>query len=84
MKVRFSSNALRRIRQIMDFNGSKKGQRIANDIFNRADELEKNPELGPPEEWFESLGQGHRSLLVGTLYKIVYLIKKPIIFVTCF
>lgn len=82
MKVRFSSNALRRIRQIMDFNGPKKGKRIAQNIFDRADELEKYPMLGPEEEYFEDLGQGHRSLLAGTLYKIVYLIKKPIIFIT--
>jgi len=82
MKVRFSSNALRRIQQIMNFNGSKKGKRIANEIFDRADELEKFPKLGPIEERFESLEQGHRSLLVGKLYKIIYLIKKPIIFIT--
>ena len=44
--------------------------------------LRRTLNSGPPEEWFESLGQGHRSLLVGTLYKIVYLIKKPIIFIT--
>lgn len=80
--LKYSANALRRIQQIIDFNGKKKGHKIARDIFNRADELLQNPKLGPPESNLEELDQGHRSLLVGTLYKIVYLIKAPIIFVT--
>jgi len=82
MKLKYSANAQRRLRQILDFNGGRKGKRIVTDILDRADELEKYPELGPEEESLESLQEGHRSLLVGTLYKIVYLIAKPFIIIT--
>lgn len=44
--------------------------------------LEDHPKLGATEEYLEDLGEGHRSLLVGTLYKIIYLIKAPLIFIT--
>lgn len=66
----------------MDFNGGAKGKKIANDILDRADELLEYPELGPEEENLKYMEQGHRSLLVGTLYKIVYLIAKPLIVIT--
>ncbi len=82
MKLKYSANAQRRLRQILDFNGGRKGKRIVTDILDRADELEKYPELDPEEESLESLQEGHRSLLVGTLYKIVYLIAKPFIIIT--
>jgi len=83
MKLRYTANAQRRLRQIIDFNGGgKKAHKIAKDILDRADELEDYPELGPEEDNLKHMGQGHRSLLVGTLYKIVYLIATPFIIVT--
>jgi plasmid stabilization system protein ParE len=81
MKLKYTANALRRLRQIMDFNGGRKGKKIATDILDRADELQNYPELGPEEDNLKHLGQGHRSLLVGTLYKIIYLIAKPFIII---
>ncbi|MEL6391592.1 MAG: type II toxin-antitoxin system RelE/ParE family toxin, partial [Bacteroidota bacterium] len=72
-----SANARRRLRHIEEYEKRKgnaaKGRRITRKIYKRAKELEKNPELGPPEENLKRLGMGHRSLLVGTLYRIVYL-----------
>ena len=82
MKLKYTANAQRRLRQIMDFNGGRKEKKIVTDILDRADELENYPELGPEEDNLKSLGQGHRSLLVGTLYKIIYLIAKPFIVIT--
>ena len=81
MKLKYSANAQRRLRQILDYNGKRKGKQIVKDILDRADELEKHPELGPTEGNLESLDEGHRSLLVGTLYKIIYLIAKPFILI---
>ena len=81
MNLRYTSNAKRRLQKITDFNG-KRGPKVANQILDRADKLKENPKLGPPEKNLEQIGQGHRSLLVGTLYKIVYLISKPIILIT--
>jgi plasmid stabilization system protein ParE len=74
------------LQKINDYESAKgnraKGRRVAGKIYKRAKELEKFPELGPPEKSLKRLNQGHRSLLVGTLYKIVYLIAKPVIFIT--
>ncbi len=86
MKLRFTTNALRRLTQIRDYHNDsgnpKKGRRITRQILDRTEELEDYPELGPEEENLRKLGRGHRSLLVGTLYKIIYLIAKPFIIIT--
>jgi len=83
MKLKYSANAQRSLRQIFNFNGGgRKGKKVVTDILDRADELEAYPELGQEEENLKPLGQGHRSLLVGTLYKIIYLIAKPFIIIT--
>ena len=85
MKTRFTPNARRRLGQIQgyydDIGNPAKGRRITRQIIDRSKELEDYPELGPTEKNLEELGLGHRSLLVGTLYKIVYLIAAPIIFI---
>lgn len=86
MKLFFSRNAIRRLTQIEDYErrkgNAKKGRDKVKEIRDKAKMLEDNPKLGPTEEYLEELGQGHRSLLVGTLYKIIYLIKAPIILIT--
>jgi plasmid stabilization system protein ParE len=86
MKLFFTRNSIRKLTQIEDYQRSsgnaKKGRETVRDIRNKAKMLETNSELGPLEENFNELSQGHRSLLVGTLYKIVYLIKQPVIFIT--
>ena len=86
MKLFFTPNAIRRLTQIEDYERKKgragKGKKKVREIRDRAKMLEDNPKLGPKEEYLEELGQGHRSLLVGTLYKIIYLIKAPVIFIT--
>ena len=60
----------------------RRGQKIITEILDRADELEHYPELGPEEDNLLSLKQGHRSLLVGTQYKIIYLLAKPFVVIT--
>lgn len=86
MKLRFTTNANRRLTQIQDFHNDiknpKKGRRITSKILDRAKELETYPELGPEEEYLRELEKGHRSLLVGTLYKIIYLLAAPFIIIT--
>lgn len=44
--------------------------------------LTQYPHLGQEEETLKHLGQGHRYLLVEPFYKIIYLIIKPIIYIT--
>ena len=86
MKLRFTTNALRQLTQILDYHKDTgnltKGRRTIRQILNRAKELETYPELGSEEENLREHGKGHRSLVVGTLYKIIYLIAKPFIIIT--
>ena len=86
MKLRFSTNALRRLSQIKDYfasiNNPGKGHTTTQAILDRAKELENFPKLGPPEENLKHLNKEHRSLLAERFYKIVYVITKPFITVT--
>lgn len=82
MKLKYTANAQRRLSQIHDFYGRSKGKLIVTQILDRADELEKFPELGPEEHSLTTLGQGHRSLLVGKRFKIIYLIVEPYFIIT--
>ena len=83
MKLKYTANAQRRLRHIMAFNGGgRRGQKIITEILDRADELENYPELWPEEDNLLSLKQGHRSLLVGKQYKIIYLIAEPFVVIT--
>lgn len=86
MKLFFTRRSIRQLTQIEDYHRenkrTSKGKQVVRQIRDRAKELETNPELGPVERNLEELKQGHRSLLVGTIYKIVYLLAKPLIIIT--
>jgi len=86
MKVRITKPAQRRLRQIDDYY-RKKGNRshitkLRKDIRKKAKLLSRNPEMGQEEEYLKELGQGHRYIIVAKLYKLIYLIAKPFIFIT--
>ncbi len=86
MKVRITKPAQRRLQQIDDYH-RRKGSRshvtkLRKDIGKKTKLLEQNPELGQAEEYLEELGQGHRYLIVAKLYKLIYLVAKPFIFIT--
>lgn len=86
MKVKLTANARRRLQEIRDYHKAKgnvaKGRRIGRKILTDAKKLEKHPKLGQVETNLESEGKGHRYLLVKPFYKLVYLIIRPIIFIT--
>jgi plasmid stabilization system protein ParE len=86
MKVRLTANARRRLQQIRAYHteqgNSKKGRKVTQAILKEAKKLEEYPYLGQEEEHLKDLGQGHRYLLVDRLYKIIYFIAKPILFIT--
>jgi plasmid stabilization system protein ParE len=44
--------------------------------------LSQNPELGQEEDYLKELGQGHRYVIVTKLYKLIYLVAAPFIFIT--
>lgn len=82
MKIKFTANARRRLSQILDYQGSKKGRKTTRSIAKGAKKLEDFPHLGQVEEQLKEEGKGHRYLLVGSLYKIIYFIAKPFIYIT--
>ena len=86
MKVRFTANSRRRLQQIRSYhtkNGNaSKGRKISKAIFREAKKLEDHPYLGQEEEQLQELEQGHRYLLVDKLYKVIYRIISPFIFIT--
>lgn len=60
----------------MDFNGGCKGKKIVIDILDWVDELEDYFEFGLEEYNFKFLGQGYCLLLIGIMYKVIYLVVK--------
>lgn len=86
MKVKLTANARRRLQQIRDYHkeqgNAAKGRRIGRKILTESKKLEKHPELGQVETNLETEGKGHRYLLVKPFYKLIYLIIKPVIFIT--
>lgn len=86
MKVRITKPAQRRLRQIDDYY-RKKGNRshvtkLKKDIKKKSELLSQNPELGQEEDYLKELGQGHRYVIVTKLYKLIYLVTAPFIFIT--
>ncbi len=86
MKVRITKPAQRRLRQIDDYY-RKKGNRshvtkLKKDIKKKSELLSQNPELGQEEYYLKELGQGHRYIIVTKLYKLIYLVAAPFIFIT--
>lgn len=86
MKVKLTAHARRRLRELRAYhaeNGNEaKGTTITRAILEKSKKLGQYPELGQEEPHLKHLGRGHRYLLVDSLYKIIYLIVKPIIFIT--
>lgn len=86
MKVQLTTAAKRRLQQIRDYhkhNGNPaKGRRVTRKILKEAKKLEDYPYLGQEEDTLKKLNRGHRYLLVDKLYKIIYLVIKPIVFIT--
>ncbi len=86
MKVRITKPAQRRLQQIDDYY-RKKGNRshvtkLKKDIKKKSELLSENPEMGQEEEYLKELKQGHRYVIVAKLYKLIYLIAAPFIFIT--
>ncbi len=86
MKVKFTAAAWRRMRQIRAYHtkqgNSKKGRKITYRILEKSKALEDHPNIGQEEENLKELGQGHRYVLVDKIYKIIYFVIKPIVFIT--
>lgn len=56
---------------------------IRNQLLDKADSLDKNPDLGQHEEYLVHLKKGHRRLIEGT-FKIIYRVEGEFIYITDF
>ncbi|MEO0728618.1 MAG: type II toxin-antitoxin system RelE/ParE family toxin [Bacteroidota bacterium] len=86
MKVKITKPAQRRLQQIDDYY-RKQGNRshtnkLKKDIRKKSKLLSDSPEMGQEEDYLKELGQGHRYVIVAKLYKLIYLIAAPFIFIT--
>lgn len=56
---------------------------IRDNLFKKADKLQKHPYSGQQEEYLEHLDQGHRRIIEG-YFKIIYRVENEIIYITDF
>ena len=82
MKVKFTTTSRRRLQQIKDKHSKKKSRQIISSVHKHAKQLAEYPELGNVEKYLEKEGKGHRSIVIDKLYKLIYLIATPFIFIT--
>ncbi|MEL7220121.1 MAG: type II toxin-antitoxin system RelE/ParE family toxin [Bacteroidota bacterium] len=82
MKVKFTSTSRRRLTQIKDKHSKKRSREIIGSVRKHVKHLEDYPELGKVEKYLEEEGKGHRSIVIDKLYKLIYLIAAPFIFIT--
>jgi plasmid stabilization system protein ParE len=82
VKVKFTTTSRRRLQQIKDKHSKQKGRQVIHSVHKHAKQLEEYPELGKVEKYLEKEGKGHRSIVIDKLYKLIYLIASPFIFIT--
>ncbi len=86
MKVQITKPAQRRLDRIDDYYKKKgylrKGRKLRKQIVEQSKLLSQNPYLGQEEEHLKQLGKGHRYLLIKPFFKLIYLIIKPVIYIT--
>ena len=61
---------------------SRHGRKLRRDIVKKSKLLSDNPYMGQEEEGLKDLDRGHRYLFIKPFYKLIYLIIKPIIYIT--
>jgi plasmid stabilization system protein ParE len=85
MKVKITKPVRQRLTEIDEYYKAKgnttKGRKLRKKIVQKAKLLRDNPHLGKEEKYLEDLGLGHRSLVIDKLYKLIYRIAKPIIYI---
>lgn len=86
MKVKITDPAKDQLRRIYHYHrrsgNGKKGRQIRKNVLEKARLLKDFPEMGQEEDNLKHLGLGHRYIPIKPFYKIIYLIIKPIIYIT--
>jgi len=86
MKVKITDPAKEQLKRIYQYyrrkGNGKKGRQVRKNVLDTAKLLQDNPYLGQEEEHLKHLGRSHRYVPVKPFYKMIYLVLKPIIFIT--
>ena len=86
MKVKITNAAQRRLSKIDDYyrlkGNPKGGKKLRREVVKQGQKLGKHPEMGQEEENLKHLGLGHRYLVIKPFYKLIYLIIKPVVYIT--
>ncbi len=89
MKVIYTDQAIDSLEESIRFYIEEQGMPVEKadslivELFDRADSLGENPQLGQYEEYLEHLNEGHRRLVEGH-FKIIYKIGDDQISITDF
>ena len=83
MKVNITKPAQKSLGKIGGYYGknSTHYKKLKTDIKDKSKLLSDHPKMGQEEEHLKKLGQGHRYVMVAKLYKLIYLIAAPFIFI---
>ena len=86
MKVMITKPAQRRLKQIDEYYGRKGNnsysRKLRKEIREKSKLLSEKPEIGQEEEYLKGMGQGHRYVMIAKLFRLIYLIANPFIFIT--
>lgn len=80
MVIRWSPKADKRLEEIYEYYYEAAGRKIAlsivSDIVSSAKRLKKHPKMAPIEALLDNTEKEFRSLLVRSIFKIIYFIRK--------
>ena len=86
MQIKITAFAKKRLDEIDDYyrgeGYARLGKKLRKAIVVKTKLLAKNPQMGQIEEYLLNLNQDHRYLVVESKYKLIYLVKERIIYIT--
>jgi addiction module RelE/StbE family toxin len=85
VKIFYTEEAQRRLRDIYDYYSAKAGKKVAqkiiNDLLEETELLEQNPNLGIVEELLITRKNKYYSLIINN-YKVIYRIENSLIIIS--
>lgn len=89
MKVIYTDQSIDSLEESLYFSieeqglAPEKASSLKDQLFNRAESLAQNPNIGQREEYLQHLKEGHRRIIEGH-FKIIYKVEGEIIYITDF
>lgn len=86
MQIKITAFARKRLNNIDDYYKGegypRYGKKLRQAIVKRVELIAQNPEMGELESNLSELKQGHRYTIVQSKYKLIYLLKNDMIYIT--